>query len=132
MLSTAAYALRLEPLYDPPQLKHGKSAAHCLDCSAQSYPAFIHSFANRNRFVRRRFDSQIAATRLIRNCVSEASAKETWNPGSFGCRGLRVYGPRDIAGRPFPLSAALDLNPHRGVVTGLVLGARRAIDAGCL
>ena len=35
-----------------------------------------------------------AATAIVETCFGSRKTNEAWNPGSFGCRGLRVYGVR--------------------------------------
>ena len=37
-----------------------------------------------------------AASANVETCFGSRKTNEAWNPGSFGCRGLRVYGARDF------------------------------------
>src|SRR5690242_3648151 len=38
---------------------------------------------------------------IVHLCFGARKRNEAWNPGNFGCRGLRVYGP---SGLPMPVT----------------------------
>src|SRR5205809_2692696 len=76
-----------------------------------------------------RFRWKESAGQLLRECVSETSVEETWNPANFGWWGLLVSGPRKASA---PTWLDVHLHPDRCVVAGLLPAARGAIDASAL
>ena len=65
--------------------------------------------------------------RVFRECVSETSVKETWNPASFGWRGLLVSRPGALLRARF---SKLQFDPHRTVVAGFFPAAHLAVHTG--
>src|SRR6476646_10436205 len=43
---------------------------------------------------------------MVSLCLGTRKRTQAWNPGSFGCRGLLVYGPAKARFRPFLLLSA--------------------------